>query len=118
MAGNITASTIYKDICEGKPLSLAGQASSETLAGNLTIDSTYGCLIRLDPGGAGRDVTLPAEEAGAAYLIINAADANEDLDVKKDDGGAVVTVGQNTACLIVCLAGTWIPAVKFTTVLT
>ena len=118
MAGNITASTIYKDICDGKPITLANQASSETLAGDLTIDGTYGTFVRLDPGGAHRDVTLPAEEGatGACYLIINAADAAENLVVKNDAGGTVVTVGQNVTALLLCFGGTWTSIIKFTTV--
>lgn len=71
----------------------------ETLSGAKTIGSDDRMVLKLDPGGAGRDVNLPAEEnisaGGQFYLIVNAADAAEALTVKDDAGNTIGTVAQN-----------------------
>ena len=87
--------------------SIAGNfyGGTETLAAAKVIDSDDAMILRLDPGGAGRDVTLPAEESipaqGQMFLIINAADAAEDLTVKDDAASTIGTVSQNEAAIFV-----------------
>lgn len=79
----------------------------DTLAGNLTIGASFPPLIVLDPGGAGRTITLPAEEAGLTFVLVNTADAAEDLTVQDDAAGAVGTVSQNEVALLVCDGTAW-----------
>ena len=73
-----------------------------TLSGNLVLDVTYREVLRLDPDGSNRDVTLPAEAdaKGRKFEIINTADGAEDLVVKDDAGTTVVTVSQNEKCTV------------------
>lgn len=84
-AGNISAPVFY----------------SATLSGAAALDGTYPAICKLDPGGAGRDVTLDVEESipatGLVRLIVNGADAAEDLTVKNDAGSTIGTVSQNEA---------------------
>ena len=117
MAGSITASDVWAAISEGKRIALPLTAVNETLAGNLTIDKSYGNIIRLDPGGSARDVTLPAEYEGAIYLLINAANAAETITVKNAAAATVVTCEQNRAVLLFCSGGAWAGLAKFETVL-
>lgn len=72
----------------------------QTLTGTYTMDAKSPHLLWLDPGGAGRTVLLPAEAAGAWFLINNQADAIEDLTVKEDAG--VTTIG-----IVKAGQGTW-----------
>ena len=51
--------------------------ATETAAGTVTLDDTYPSIVGIDPGGAGRDVTLDAEATsdGLTRVIVNRADA-------------------------------------------
>lgn len=69
-----------------------------TLAANLTIDGDIAAnVLKLDPGGSARDVTLPAVDvySGVMYRIVNAADAAENLVIKNAGGDTIATVNQN-----------------------
>jgi len=75
--------------------------------------------IVLDPGGAGRNVDLPAtsaDMAGQEIVIINSADAAETLTVRLTAGGATVaTIDQNEHARLICFsatAGSWVGAVS------
>lgn len=46
----------------------------------------------LDPGGAGRNIDLPVAVQGMECLIVNTADAAEDLTVRLTAAGATVAV--------------------------
>ena len=72
-------------------------ANSETLSAGKTLTVDDAKFQRLDPGGAGRDVTLPAEGMGIGFLIFNAADASESLTVKNDAGATQAVLNQNEA---------------------
>ena len=78
-----------------------------TLSGALTLDATSGNYLLLDPGGAGRTVTLPAAASsnGLAFFIANTADAAETLTIS--DGATVATVGQGQACMVACDGTDW-----------
>lgn len=73
---------------------LRGGVESSTLAANLTLDERSSHVQVLDPGGANRDVTLPANEltGDAPFLIFNDADADERLAVKKPGGTTLATL--------------------------
>ncbi len=80
-----------------------------TLAATLVLTQNHRNVLRLDPGGAGRDVTLPAEAIcdGFWFEIVNAADAAEALTVKDDGGGTIVSIAQNEKATVVCDGVTW-----------
>lgn len=73
-----------------------GAPGPQTLTGAVTLSNKSSQLLKLDPGGAHRDVTLPDYEDGLVFYIANAADAAENL-VVKDAGGTVATLNQNEA---------------------
>ncbi len=78
-----------------------GGYRTETLTGAATLDYTYPSIIGLDPGGAGRTVTLDGSAAadpaidGLMRIIINTADAAEDLTIEDQAAGSVGTISQN-----------------------
>src|SRR4030065_117902 len=72
------------------------KANTQTLAGTKTLVDGDPQLQFLDPGGASRDVNLPAEgDNNTPYYIINTADAAENLVVKSDAPATIITIGQN-----------------------
>lgn len=82
-----------------------------TLSAAYTIDDTTGQLLRIDPGGAARDVNLPTDlddsNVGLWYEIVNTADAAENL-VVKTGATTVVTISQNEKAKVVYLGdGNW-----------
>lgn len=90
-----------------------------TLAETLTADRVLTAaevlnngVIDLDPGGAARNVDLPAgsaDLAGQTVLIRNAADAIETITLRLTAGGATVaTIDQNESALVYC-HGTVVP---------
>lgn len=88
------------------------QKPVETLAATRTItvkeiDQYQG--FAFDPGGAGRDVNLPAEAAskGALVTISNEADAAEILTIKNDGGSTICTPTQNEAAILWCDGTSW-----------
>lgn len=72
---------------------------SATLAGDVTLDGTYPAIIKLDAGGAARDVTLDTEanipNTGLYRRIVNGSDAAENLVVKNAAGDTIGTINQN-----------------------
>lgn len=78
-----------------------------TLAAHITLDADGPTLVSLDPGGAGRNVTLPTEEEGLMFIINNIADAAEDLTIKNPATTTIGTVSQNEAALVFCSGGVW-----------
>lgn len=87
-----------------------GRVYVGTLTGALTLTNAYPAILKLDPGGAHRDVTLEAEaSSGGLYRrIINAADAAENLVVKSDDPATIGTINQNEQGEFYCDGTTWI----------
>jgi len=79
-----------------KGVGLADYVNTETLAATKTFTDTDEPLHYLDPGGASRDVNLPAEAStNNPFVIVNQADAAENLVVKSDAPATIVTVGQS-----------------------
>ena len=88
---------------------LVGAAYSATLSGNLTVTVKHPMILKLDPGGASRDVTLEAEAGcpGRVRWIVNAADADEDVVLKNDGGSTIVTIDQNESAVVYCDGTAW-----------
>ena len=93
-----------------------GGAFSATLAGNLVLTTDHPMIVKLDPGGAGRDVTLEAEAgaAGRFRMIVNSADNPEVLTVKNDAAVEISTPAQNQAALVYCDGTAWTEIAVFT----
>lgn len=92
--------------------------NSQTLAATYTMDHEMPPLQFLDPGGAGRTVLLPteADSKGLVFVIINKADAAEDLTIKDDSNtNTIGTISQNELALLVCDGTTWSIGVGTTT---
>jgi len=88
----------------------AGNVNTETLAADKTLTTTDPQVHFLDPGGANRNVDLPAEAAstGLAFELYNTADAAEDLVVRDDSGvQTIVTISQNEAGIMRCDGTSW-----------
>lgn len=73
----------------------------DTLSGDITLDGSSASAQALDPDGAGRTITLedlssdPEALNGQMFVIINTADAAEDLTINDGvDDSTVATVGQ------------------------
>lgn len=86
--------------------------TAETLSGTRVI--TYDEVERyqalaFDPGGAGRNVDLPAEEVceGVCLYISNTADAAEVLTIRNDGGSTIVTPTQAEAAMVWCDGVRW-----------
>lgn len=78
-----------------------GGVHIQTLAGALTIDRDSSHIMVLDPGGATRVVTLPANEKGLWWIIVNAADAAEDLTINDPTATTRGTISQNEIAIVV-----------------
>jgi len=90
------AYTVIEAMARGIPL--ADYTNTETLAATLTLTDADPPLQFLDPGGAGRQINLPAEAAANhPFYIVNEADAAETLTVKDDAGNTIDTVAQGEA---------------------
>jgi hypothetical protein len=65
--------------------------------------------MAFDPGGAGRNVDLPAvaSSAGVILMISNIADAAEILTIRNAAAATIVTPTQNEACLVWCDGVRW-----------
>jgi len=89
---------------------LVGAAYSATLSGDLTVTVKHPMILKLDPGGSARNVTLEAEAGcpGRVRWIVNAADVGgENLVVKDDGGSTVATINQNESAVVYCDGTAW-----------
>lgn len=81
-----------------------------TLGGTYAIPSGAEHIQALDPGGAARNVTLPANpKTGDWFLIINTADAAEIITVQNSAGSGLTpacTPTQNESALVVYINAT------------
>lgn len=89
-------------------LEVGNGATSITLADAFTIDATSPHFLRLDPGGAGRDVNLPVHGKGLWFLLFNAADAAENLTVKDSGGAGVCVLNQTEAAVLISTGAAWV----------
>lgn len=93
----------------GLDLEQRNTSNVETLAANKTLAASDRRIQVLDPGGVGRDVTLPPEAASAGldFIVHNAADAAETLTIKDGAGSTVSTPAQNETAWVFCDGTTW-----------
>ena len=93
-----------------------GGAYSATLSGDLTLTTDYPAVVKLDPGGAGRTITLEAEAgaAGRFRVVVNSADNPEVLTINDDAAAEVSTPTQNQAALLYCDGTSWTEIAVFT----
>ena len=89
------------------PLQVKGGVGEATLTGAVILTARSSQMLRLDPGGANRNVDLPGPDEGIEdnnglnYTILNTADAAENLVVRNPAGATVATVSQNERCTFV-----------------
>lgn len=74
----------------GSPHYRDSNVETLTAAKILVLNDAY--TQSLDPGGAGRNIDLPVAVEGMECVIVNTADAAEDLTVRLTAGGATVAV--------------------------
>ncbi len=84
----------------------------ETLSGDRVItvaEMERTQIFLFDPGGAGRNLDLPAEETskGAVIFISNRADAAEVITIRNDAAATVCTPTQNEAAIVFCDGVSW-----------
>ena len=89
------------------PFKLSELISVRTLTGADTLTAQARNVQKLDPGGASRDVTVPADADGLFYIFLNAADAAENLVIKDAAAATIVTIGQDEGAAVYCEGGTW-----------
>lgn len=79
------------------------------LAANLTMTAIHPQVLRLDPGGAARTVTLPAEAThdGMLQVIENTADASEVITVEDDGSSTIATLQPGDVVFFYCNGTTW-----------
>ena len=93
-----------------------GGVNIQALGGTLTMPTNPNMLNFIDPGGATRVLLLPPEVKGMILVIVNTADAVEDLTVKEDSGTTTIgTISQSEMALLVCDGTTWFIGVGTTT---
>jgi len=83
-------------------------ANTETLSATLTLTDASEVIQFIDPGGADRDIELPAEAStNHPFIISNQADAAETLTVSDDGATEVDTVAQGETKLFVSDGTSW-----------
>lgn len=100
MTVTVTNQTQRGGISTGLSAVLSGRLELQdterrTLTGDITLATTDPMYQSIDPGGAARNVDLPAEANGLIYIIANRADAAETITVRDDADATIDTVAQN-----------------------
>lgn len=87
------------------------EATIETLTGNKTLTDSDKYYLYLDPGGADRDVTLPAVGSGNhPFIITNTADAFETLTVKNAGGTTIAIIPRAATVTFFSSGSAWFSA--------
>ncbi|MBC8875135.1 MAG: hypothetical protein H8E44_37415 [Planctomycetes bacterium] len=86
--------------------------NTETLTGNKTLTLDDKQVQALDPGGAGRTISLPVandESKGASFFIKNTADAAEVLTIKDQAAtpATICTPTQSESAIVFCDGTNW-----------
>jgi hypothetical protein len=89
-----------------------GVAAAETLTGHRTLtlaEVQAANIFSFDPGGAARNLILPAEAscAGMVLFISNKADAAEVITIQDDTPATVCTPTQAESAVVWCDGVTW-----------
>jgi len=79
----------------------------QTLAATLTLTTNSPRYQLLDPGGAARTVTLPAEAEGLVFTIVNTADGDEILTINNDAGGLQMAIERFGRATIISDGTSW-----------
>lgn len=76
---------------------------------NVTALKDWPSLLQIEPTGANRDLTMPAEAdvEGKVWIIINGAAATHALVVKDDAGNTIQSVAATKAVMAVVIDGAW-----------
>jgi len=87
-------------------------AAAETLSGTRTLtvaEVSAAHIFHFDPGGAGRNLDLPAAAScsGLVLFIANKADAAEVLTIRDATTATVCTPAQNESAIVWCDGVTW-----------
>jgi hypothetical protein len=84
------------------------------LAANLPMDRDMPTALSIDAVGTARNVLLPPEEEGLAYLIFNTSSAAGGVLTLQTSAGAALspapvppTIPQNSGAWVVCVNGKW-----------
>lgn len=88
----------------------AGHYQPAALSGNVTMDKSYPSIVILDPGGADRNVTLPAEadsKDNVRYIRNSSDGTGEDLAILDDAGATVTTLYRGDWVILICDGTTW-----------
>lgn len=98
-----------KQVWAGKKVFLDNSPVSTTLTGAATLYPNSKRVQRMDPGGSSRNVTLPAVDKcqGVDFVIVNTADAAENLVIKNAAATTIVTIGQDQLGFVWCDGGAW-----------
>ena len=85
-----------------RALALVDGWNAQTLAGDTTLTVKDSQMQAIDPGGAGRNVTLPAGETKGRFMFIaNKADGAEGIALLQPDSStSLATVHQNDMAII------------------
>ena len=95
----------------GKFVPQAETAKIIVLDADLVLDDTMPVILAIDPGGASRTVTAPPPSRNShPFILINLADASEELNVEDVDAASLVDVGQAQQAMILSEGETWISA--------
>ncbi len=83
--------------------------NTSIMAADLVLVAESPTLQFLDPNAASRDVDLPAEadSVGKCFIIMSTAGGAENLVVKDDGGGTIITISQNEAGQVFCNGTVW-----------
>jgi hypothetical protein len=87
--------TTVLSISQTRTSAKPGEYQTVLCDGNLTLTADYPEILKIDPGGSARDVTLETPVCAMRRRIINAADAAENLVVKDVSPATVATINQN-----------------------
>lgn len=89
-----------------------GYTTAETLTGARTLTAAEVAstsVFAFDPGGAARDLTLPAlaTSAGMVLFIANTADAAEVITIKNPAAATICTPTQAESAIVWCDGVAW-----------
>lgn len=82
-----------------RPLLLAGGLDIQTISTDISLVDKDSLFQVIDGGGADHNVTLPPEKDGRVYFIKNAGTTNN-LLIKDDAAGGVITLSPNEVVLL------------------